>query len=124
MTDPKASRVFDSRSFFCVCRHEIGIACSVASAPRIRGVPRMPYRGCRTQGDASLCPGLSHYTPLGLDRWSIAVICKRVTAPFYKKNEIKRMYRPFLGSMDAAVGGAGYNHLAPVVKALAAAAPY
>jgi hypothetical protein len=48
--DSRASRVFDSRSFFfCVCRHEIRIACSVASAPRIRGVPRMPYPGCRTQ---------------------------------------------------------------------------
>jgi hypothetical protein len=47
-------------------------------------------------------------------RWSIAVICKRVTAPFYKKNEIKRMHRPFLGSMDPAVGGASYNQLAPV----------
>ena len=58
------------------------------------------------------------------DRWSIAVICKRVTAPFYKKNEIQRMRRPFLGSMDTAVGGASYNQLALVVNALAAAAPY
>jgi len=24
------------------------------------------YPGCRTQGGASLCPGLSHYAPLGL----------------------------------------------------------
>jgi hypothetical protein len=68
MTDPKSFASVRLAKLFllCACGHEIGIACSVASAPRIRGVPRMPYLGCRTQGGASLCPGLSHYAPLGL----------------------------------------------------------
>ena len=88
-----------------------------------------PTNSRRTQGAvprAALRFALGYLImPLwGWDRWSIAMICKRVTAPFYKKNEIQRMRRPFLGSMDTAVGGASYNQLALVVNALAAAAPY
>ena len=41
-----------------------------------------PTNSRRTQGGASLCPGLSHYAPLGLDRWPITVTCKRVADPF------------------------------------------